>query len=196
MQAPAIKTDRRYTYADYLQFPDDQRWEIIDGVAYDISPSPSVAHQDLSMELSVQVGAQLRGRPCRVIAAPIDVRFENTDKTDKVVQPDLLVVCDPGKITSRGVVGAPDWIVEILSPATAGKDQIVKRALYEAQGVREFWLVHPVDRLVTIYRLGADGAYGASDIAELKGKTSVRALDGVEIDWDLWQPLEGQDPTD
>lgn len=190
MPTPATKTDRHYTYADYLKFPEDERWEIIDGVAYSMAPAPSEPHQDLSGELNAQVRTQLRGKPCRVFAAPFDVRFENSEKTNKVVQPDLLVVCDRSKITPRGLVGAPDWVVEILSASTAGKDQILKRALYEKHGVREYWLVHPVDRVLSIYRLGADATYGASEIVELKGKTAVTAVPGLEIDWDLWQPLD------
>ena len=190
MSIPATKTDRHYTYADYPKFPEDERWEIIDGIAYSMSPAPTPAHQSLSMDLSAQVATQLRGKPCKVFAAPFDVRFEDSDKTDKVVQPDLLVVCDRSKITPRGLIGAPDWIVEILSASTAGKDQILKRALYEKHGVREYWLVHPTDRVVTIHRLGAEGRYGVADVALLQGRLAVPAVPGVEIDWDLWQPLE------
>lgn len=189
MRTPAIRTDRHYTYADYLKFPDDERWEIIDGVAYSMAPAPGDSHQSLSSELTAQVHTQLRGKPCQVRVAPYDVRFENSDKTNKVVQPDLVVVCDRNKITPRGLVGAPDWIVEILSPSTAGKDQILKRALYEREGVREYWLVHPVDRIVTIYRLGAEGHYQQADVHELSGTLAVAAVPGVEIDFDLWEPL-------
>lgn len=194
MSIPAIKSDRHYTYADYLNFPDDERWEIIDGVAYSMAPAPSSAHQDVSGELHAQVRTQLRGKPCKVFAAPFDVRFEDSEKTDKVVQPDLLVVCDRSKITPRGLIGAPDWIVEILSSSTAGKDQILKRGLYEKHGVREYWLVHPVDRVVTIHRMGAEGQYGLSEVALLQGRLTVNAVPGIEIDWDLWQPLEQDAP--
>lgn len=190
MPAPAIKSDRRYTYADYLKFPEDERWEIIDGVAYSMAPAPSDDHQSISVELTTQVHTQLRGQTCQVRQAPYDVRFENSDQTTKVVQPDLLVVCDRSKITARGLVGAPDWIVEILSPYTAGKDQILKRALYEKHGVREYWLVHPVDRIVTLYRLDAHGKFGQVEVRELKGKLSVAAVPGLEIDWDLLEPPE------
>lgn len=194
MSIPAIKSDRHYTYADYLNFPDDERWEIIDGVAYSMAPAPSSAHQDVSGELHAQVRTQLRGKPCKVFAAPFDVRFEDSEKTDKVVQPDLLVVCDRSKIRTRGLIGAPDWIVEILSSSTAGKDQILKRGLYEKHGVREYWLVHPVDRVVTIHRMGAEGQYGLSEVALLQGRLAVNAVPGIEIDWDLWQPLEQDVP--
>lgn len=190
MPAPAIRNDRHYTYADYLNFPEDERWEIIDGVAYNMSPAPTPEHQGHVGELHVQAATQLRGKPCRVFMAPTDVCFERPETTDKVVQPDLLVVCDRSKITPRGIVGAPDWIVEVLSPSTASRDHILKRALYERHAVREYWLVHPQDRLLTIYRLEADGAYGAPEIVELKGRHTVTAVPGLEIDWDLWEPLE------
>lgn len=190
MSPTAQKSDRRYTYADYLQFPEGERWELIDGVAYDMSPAPAERHQDIVTELATQVRSLLRDKPCRVYTAPFDVRFETSDTTTKVVQPDLLVVCDRNKITERGLIGAPDWIVEILSPHTAGKDQIVKRKLYEAHGVREYWLVHPTDRVVTVYRLGPDGSYGIPDISELKGQLAVTAVPGVAVDWELWQPLD------
>ncbi|MGQ0621949.1 MAG: Uma2 family endonuclease [Panacagrimonas sp.] len=190
MPAPAIKSDRRYTYADYLKFPEDERWEIIDGVAYNMSPAPTPEHQDVDVEMVTQVRTQLRGKRCRVLIAPTDVRFERTDGTDKVVQPDLLVVCDRGKITPTGVVGAPDWIVEVLSPSTASRDHILKRNLYEREGVREYWLVHPTDRVVTIYRLDETGKFSDHEVRELKGRLAVKAVPGIEIDWDLLEPLE------
>lgn len=192
MPTPAIKSDHHYTWADYLKFPENERWEVIDGVAYSMAPAPGERHQDLCMELASQLRAQLQGKPCRVYIAPFDVRFENSATADKVVQPDLLVVCDRTKITPQGIVGAPDWIAEILSPSTAGHDQIIKRALYERHGVREYWLVHPVDHILTIYRMQSSGAYGMPEILELKGKTAITAVPGLEIDWDLWQPLDEQ----
>ncbi len=189
MASSAIRQDRSYSYADYLQFPPGERWELIDGTAYNMTPAPSTEHQNICMELSGQIYAQLRGKPCKPFAAPIDVRFERNEGTAHVVQPDLIVVCDPAKIVVNGIVGAPDWIVEVISPGSAGRDEIAKRALYERFGVREYWLVHPVDRIVSIYRLAPSGAYAISDVHELQGKLGVSVLPGVEIDWDLWQPL-------
>ena len=118
-----------------------------------------------------------------VLIAPLDVRLPRGDEADEavdtVVQPDLLVVCDPARIDERGV---PDWIIEVLSPATAAHDQVRKRDLYETAGVREYWLVHPTDRIVIVYRL-ENGRYGRPDIAELTGETSPQAVPGVVIDW-------------
>ncbi len=177
---------QHYTYADYLAWPEDVRYELIDGVAYAMAPAPVRVHQLVVTELTRQVGNALHNNPCQVYVAPIDVRLPKADEADDrvntVVQPDLLVVCDENKLDDRGVRGAPDWIVEVLSPATAGHDQIVKLALYERAGVAEYWLVHPTDRIVTIYRL-REGAYGRPDIHELSGSLPVGVLPEVVIDW-------------
>ena len=180
------RDDRRYTYADYCKWPEEARYELIDGIAYAMSPAPSIAHQEMVGSLFRQIADQLDGSGCRPFIAPVDVRLpahdEADDRVETVVQPDILVVCDPQKIDTRGIRGAPDWIIEILSPATAGHDQILKRALYERHGVREFWLVHPTDRVLTIYRVTPSG-YGKPDIQELTGQTTCGALPQVTIEW-------------
>jgi Uma2 family endonuclease len=102
-----------------------------------------------------------------------------------VVQPDIVMVCDERKLDKRGCRGAPDWIIEILSPATAARDQIQKLALYEQQGVKEYWIVHPGDRIVTVYRQEASGSYGRGRIAELQGELPVGVLPGLRIDWEM-----------
>jgi Uma2 family endonuclease len=99
-----------------------------------------------------------------------------------VVQPDVLIVSDPKKVDARGVRGAPDWVAEVLSPSTASHDQTVKLSAYERAGVREVWLVDPIERKLTLFRLGA-GHYGRPAILELKGRTPLTAVPGVTIDW-------------
>lgn len=99
------------------------------------------------------------------------------------MQPDVLIVCDLQKIDARGMRGAPDWVAEVLSPYTAGHDQGVKLAAYERAGVREAWLVHPIDRTLAIYRLEA-GCYARAIILDLKGKPPIAAVPGITIDWD------------
>jgi len=176
MANPARK--QRYTYADLLGWPEGERWELIDGQAWDMSAAPSIDHQGILGELFVAIAVFLRDKPCRAFPAPFDVRLPGAeiadDRIDTVVHPDIVVVCDPAKLDRRGCLGAPDWVVEILSPATAAKDQGIKRALYERHGVREFWLVHPADRVVIAYRLEA-GAYGKPEIAA-EGDDIVPAL--------------------
>jgi len=176
---------RHYRYADYLGWPDDVRYELIDGVAWLMAPAPTRRHQELVGELFFQVREALEGRPCRAYVAPFDVRLPRGDEADAdidtVVQPDVLVVCDPAKLDERGLRGAPDWVIEVLSPATAGHDQTRKLAAYERAGVPEVWLVHPSDRVLTIYRREGH-RYGRPLIQEFEGVTPS-LLDGVAIDW-------------
>ncbi|HRP23817.1 Uma2 family endonuclease [Thauera sp.] len=183
----ALRTGQRYTYADYLRWPDDARYELIDGEAFLMAPAPLIEHQEVAGELYHQLRNQLEGKPCRPFIAPVDVRLPRADEADAaidtVVQPDVLVVCDPSKIDRRGVRGAPDWLVEVLSPSTAAHDQIAKRRTYERAGVREYWLVHPGDRTLTVYVL-ENGEYGRPEIYELKDETPIGVLPGVSIAWD------------
>ncbi|MCQ8119688.1 Uma2 family endonuclease [Methylomonas rosea] len=185
--ALALKDLESHTYGDYLNWPDDARYELIDGDAYLMSPAPYLPHQDVVGEIYFQTRQALQGKPCRAFIAPVDVRLpkaqEADESVDTVVQPDVLVVCDGNKLDKRGVRGAPDWVVEVLSPSTAGHDQIKKRLLYERHGVREYWLVHPVDRVLTIYSL-ADGEFGKPQIYQLEGETQVGILPEIVIRWD------------
>ena len=148
------------SYADYLTWPSDERWEIIDGVPYDMTPAPSSRHQLVSGNLYLRLRLCLESGPCRVIAAPFDVRLADAATDDasirSVVQPDLSVVCDPLKIDDAGCLGAPDLVVEILSPSTAFKDHGAKLSLYERHGVHEVWLVNPQRETILVYVL--DGA--------------------------------------
>ncbi|WP_454455105.1 Uma2 family endonuclease [Thauera phenylacetica] len=183
----ALRKEKHYTYADYLTWPDDARYELIDGEAFLMPPAPLVEHQEVAGEVFRQLANQLDGQPCRPYIAPVDVRLPRKDEADAaidtVVQPDVLVVCDPSKIDRRGVRGAPDWLLEVLSPSTAAHDQIAKRRTYERAGVREYWLVHPGDRTLTVYVL-ENGQYGRPEIYELKDATPIGVLPGVSIAWD------------
>lgn len=184
------RRDTQYhTYADYLTWPEDLRCELIDGVAYLMAPAPAPEHQDVVGELFRQAANALEGKPCRPYLAPFDVRLPKGDEADEhidtVVQPDLLVICDRARIDRRGLRGAPDWVVEVLSPATAAHDQTLKLAAYERAGVPEVWLVHPGDRVLTIFRLQDQAkAYGRPVIQELRGETTVAAVPDVVIAWD------------
>ncbi len=183
----ARRDELYHTYGDYLRWPEDARYELIDGEAYLMVPGPDLAHQDLAGEIFRQLANQLQQRPCRAYIAPLDVRLPRGDEADHlidtVVQPDVLVVCHAERLDPRGVRGAPDFVVEVLSPSTASHDHIRKRRVYERAGVREYWLVHPVDRVVTIYRLEGS-EFGKPDIRELTGTTAIAALPGIEIDWE------------
>lgn len=172
-------------YGDYLGWPENERWEIIDGVPFDMSPAPMIDHQRILRNLQTIVHNFLENKPCELFIAPCDVLLPKYDEPDEqvktVVQPDLMVVCDKKKITEKNCRGAPDWIVEILSPSTAGRDQIVKRRLYEKAGVKEFWTISPYDRVVFVCLL-KDGAYYHAGIYDDTGKIPVSTLPGLTVD--------------
>lgn len=156
-----------YTYADYLTWQWDEMTELIKGKIYKMSPAPGSLHQIVSGEIFRQVANFLRGKRCQVFSAPFDVRLPSSKKsqTDKeittVVQPDLCVVCDPLKIDARGCMGAPDWILEILSPHTSSKDLREKFDVYEEAGVKEYWVVHAREQTILVYTLSAKGKFEA-----------------------------------
>ncbi len=183
----ALRDPEYHTYGDYLAWPEDVRYELIDGDAYRMAPTPTISHQDIAGEVYHQLRNALSGKPCRALIAPVDVRLPKADETDEcidtVVQPDVLVICDEKKVSERGVRGAPDWVLEVLSPSTASHDQVKKLALYERHGVREYWLVQPWGKVLTVYTL-KDGAYGRPATQELAGETAVGVLEGVVIQWD------------
>ncbi|CAK0767039.1 Uma2 family endonuclease [Gammaproteobacteria bacterium] len=198
---PAVRRDDHFTYGDYCTWPGDERWELIDGVPYAMAPAPSRFHQGAVVELTRQIANQLLNRPCQVFAAPFDVRLPKASEADKtidtVVQPDIVVVCDERKLDRQGCRGAPDWIIEVLSPATAQYDQITKLRLYERHGVAEVWLVHPTDRVVTVYRLGSDKTYGRPLVMALEGALSPADFPDLVIEW-AWvakrlEPLESSE---
>jgi Uma2 family endonuclease len=183
----ALRDERRYTYGDYRHWPEEVRYELIDGAAFLMAPAPSLDHQTLAGEVFHQIRTALEGNPCRVLMAPVDVLLSRSacaeDEVDTVLQPDVLVVCDPGKLTPRGVRGAPDWVLEVISPSSASHDQIVKLAAYERAGVKEYWLAHPTDKVLTIYR--HDGkSFGRPRIVDLSGETPVTVLAGVVVRWE------------
>jgi Uma2 family endonuclease len=168
MARPRLKEDTRCTYGDYQHWPEDERYELIDGVVYDMSPAPSRKHQEILVELGTTIANYLRGKPCKIYFAPFDVRLPVDQEKDEdittVVQPDLVVVCDRSKLDDRGCRGAPDFVVEILSPSSAANDYIRKLALYERHGVKEYWIIHPLDKIVMVYSLDSSGGYGKPQI--------------------------------
>lgn len=183
----ALRDKQHYTYGDYRLWPEEVRYELIDGTAFLMAPAPSLDHQTLAGEVFHQIRSALEESPCRVLMAPVDVLLSRADCADDdvntVLQPDVLVVCDGKKLTPRGVRGAPDWVLEVISPSSASHDQIVKLAAYERAGVKEYWLAHPTDKVLTIYR--HDGmAFGRPQIVDLSGETAVGVLQGVVVRWE------------
>jgi Uma2 family endonuclease len=179
---------QHHTYADYFTWSANSGNELIDGLAYIREPpAPSRLHQEFVVELCRQVTTSLLGRPARAYVAPFDVRLPKDGgadhQIDTVVQPDVLIVCDLQKLDERGMRGSPDWVAEVLSPATATYDRTIKLRAYERAGIPEVWLVNPTDRTVTIYRI-TDGHYTQPIVLELEGRTDIMAVPGVGIDWE------------
>lgn len=185
-----LQSDRRYTYADYVTWDDDQRYELIDGVPYLMS-SPSSAHQEISGNLFLQFATFLKGKTCKVFSAPYDVRLNAEDKDDTVVQPDISIICDPNKIEEKGCKGAPDMIVEILSPSTARHDQLVKFNKYREAGVQEYWIVNPEGRNVQAFLL-KDGGYFSQAYGDVDS-VPINVLDDCQINLaDVFPPAAAQ----
>lgn len=187
MASTAGKRGNGFTYRDYLTWPEDERWEIISGQAYSMTPAPSIRHQAISGYLFSLLANFFKGSGCRPLYAPTDVVFDDQN----IVQPDLLVVCDKNKITHNNIQGAPDLIVEILSPSTALKDKREKKALYERFGVREYLIVYPVEELVERF-VSADGIYGASEVFGWDEVLSLATFPDMRVN--LWELFEKQLP--
>ena len=148
----ALPEYKRYTYEEYSSWDDDKRWELIDGEPYAMS-APSQAHQEILSRLNYLLHRYLTDKPCIVLPAPFDVRLNADAGDDTVVQPDLLVVCDKDKLDGKSCVGAPDLAIEILSPSTTIRDKVLKFRRYLQAGVREYWIVDPDSKSVTVHIL-------------------------------------------
>ena len=185
--AVTTRDNAHHTYADYLTWSRTSGDELIEGTAYVRQPSPTSVHQMIVLELGIQVKRGLKGTAWRAFIAPLDVRLpratERDEDVDTVVQPDVFITRDPEKIDARGMRGAPDWIVEVLSPGTAGYDRKKKLAAYERAGVPEVWLLNSWARRVAIYRLSRD-AYEQPKVLELQGRTAVGVAPQIVIDWE------------
>ncbi len=177
-----------YTYADYLTWQMDEMVELIRGEVFRFAAAaPKRIHQEVSMNMANKFFEFLKGKKCKVYTAPFDVRLPAASKRheeiDTVVQPDLCVVCDPSKLDDLGCVGAPDLVVEILSPGNNKKDLKLKYEVYEAAGVREYWVIHPDERTLLIYTL-KEGRYRPSRLFTLGDRVVSQALAGFELELD------------
>ena len=144
-----LKQIEEYSYSDYIKWEGD--WEIISGNAYAMSPSPGRKHQNTASKISGELYGFLKGKPCKSFFE-FDVVLSEKD----VVRPDIIVVCDKNKITEENVKGAPDFIVEVLSPSSAKRDRILKVELYKKHGVKEYWIADPFNCCIEVYNFEKD----------------------------------------
>lgn len=157
IEEPVSIYSGKYTYADYLKFDFEEMVELIRGKIFKMSPAPSSNHQIISMALISSIITIINNKKCTLFHAPFDVILPVENKKRKqsntVVQPDLCIICDPVKIEKAGCFGAPDLVIEIISPNTSKKDLEYKYSVYEESGVREYWIVMPEVEAVVIYVL-------------------------------------------
>ena len=177
-----------YSYADYLSWQMDEMVELIRGKVFrQAAAAPRRIHQEVSMVLLNTLYQFLKGKTCKVYVAPFDVRLPVSSRKhkdiDTVVQPDLCVVCDREKLDELGCIGAPDLVVEILSPGNNKKELQLKYEVYEATGVKEYWIIHPDERTMLIYTLEG-GKYQPSRLFTLGDRVKSQALAGFELDLD------------
>ena len=165
MKLTDLDLNQSYTYADYVKWTLEETVELIKGRIFHMA-APLSNHQVTSLNLSRILGVYLKGNKCKVFAAPFDVRLpkplshrKSDADIETVVQPDVCIICEPSKIDRRGCIGAPDFIIEILSKSTADKDLKNKFEVYEESGVKEYWIVDTSHKMVIVSRLGAEGKY-------------------------------------
>ena len=184
---PTGEVGGRYTYADYLTWEDDQRVELIKGKVFRFAAAPRTNHQRVSGKIFAALYAFLQGKPCEVFPAPFDVRLPSrslkNEDIDTVVQPDLCVICDPKKLDELGCIGAPDLIVEILSPGNNRKELQNKYEVYEESGVTEYWIIHPDEGTLLIYML-ENGKYIPSRLFTLGDVVRSKAITGFNLNLD------------
>jgi Uma2 family endonuclease len=192
----ALDLTKRYSYADYLTWWDGKRRELRDGFVHLMSPAARTVHARIVRRIDRKIDNYIVRRKglCEVFTAPFDVRLpKNGEKADEdiytVVQPDICVICDPEKIDEKGCIGAPDMVVEVLSPGTKKYDLNDKYHIYESCGVKEYWVVDPYSKDITVFILGDDGKYQKETVYELitdsvLKKVPVRSLPELEIELD------------
>jgi len=185
---PLLNEDRKYTYSDYLTWPEGERWEIIDGIPY-MQAAPSWQHQSISGELYRQISNYLVNKPCKVFSSPFDLCLaeynESDEEINRVVQPDVVVVCDESKLRKTGYFGVPTLIIEVSSPATSRRDKVLKFNMYENAGVKEYWIVEPDGKFINVFTLQENKKYGRPETYTDENKLQVTVFPELVIDLSL-----------
>ncbi|MFW0716865.1 Uma2 family endonuclease [Pedobacter sp. N23S346] len=180
-----IDASLTYSYADYLNWLFQDRVELIKGKIFKMSPAPSRVHQEISREIFHPLVSYLKNQNCKAYSAPFDVRFPKESNADQdvytVLQPDICVICDKSKLDDRGCIGAPDLIVEILSPGNTKVELLHKYQVYQEFGVKEYWVVSQSDQSILIYTLNEHGKFQPSKIFTLSEKITSTVLLGFEL---------------
>jgi Uma2 family endonuclease len=184
MELSSLDINGTYTYAEYLNWNFKERVELIKGKLFKMRPAPNRMHQGISSVIHNELYNHLKGKKCKVYSAPFDVRLASKTSDDKdiitVVQPDICVICDESKLDFKGCIGAPDIVVEILSPGNNAVELRNKYDVYEQAGVTEYWVVSPQDKTFLVYTL-KNGSYSASRLMVSGDVVVSSALDGFSL---------------
>ena len=180
-----LPQERSYTYADQMDWDGETRYELYNGQPVALA-SPSRTHQEISGALFFQLYNYLREKKCRIYAAPFDVCLfaeekDQPEDIETVLQPDITVICDPEKLTDHGCSGAPDLVIEILSPSARRRDRLTKFDLYQRAGVREYWIVDPEAQIVQVHLL-EDGRYYSPAAYNSRAAVPVKVLEDFQMD--------------
>jgi Uma2 family endonuclease len=197
MQLSDLDLNKTYSYADYLQWTFQERLELIKGKVFKMTPAPASSHQKISWNISGELYSYLKKKPCQAFSAPFDVKLPsrtavNDSQIYTVVQPDICVVCDAHKIDRKGCTGAPDIVIEILSPGNSQKELRNKYEVYEESGVKEYWIVSVQNLSFLRYTLNVEGRYQASRLLTLGDQLTTPILPGFALNLDA--VFEGIDP--
>ncbi len=182
------RRSERYSWKDYLSWSDEERFELVEGVAYAMSPAPRRKHQRMVSELNRQIANALLESSCHVYPAPFDVKLsgEDADDAPTVVQPDLTVVCNADKLTEQGVTGAPDLVIEIVSPESGYHDRARKFDLYQRYGVSEYWIVDENEDVLEVFELSNTGSdtpqYRRSNAYGREDTVDSAAVPGLKVE--------------
>jgi Uma2 family endonuclease len=190
MQLSDLDFNKTYSYADYLQWTFEDRLELIKGKIFKMTPAPASLHQRISGAVAGELYIYLKGKKCTSYTAPFDVRLPSKiniledSKVFTVVQPDICVICDSAKVDKRGCIGAPDIVVEILSPSNNKKELQNKYEVYEEARVPEYWIIHPAEKTFLRYILSAEGHYQASRLMTVGDEVTTPILPGFILNLD------------
>jgi len=185
-----LNLNKKYTYADYLTWKFEERVELLKGWVVKMSPAPNMRHQEIATTITGEIYKFLENRPCKVFAAPFDVRLplplnnQVDNSINTVVQPDVTVVCDLAKLDKQGCIGAPGIVVEVLSPGNTKKEMRDKLEIYQNAGIPEYWLVDPEHEFVLMYVLNELGIYTTTRPLTIGDQITSYTLKGFTLDAD------------
>ena len=183
-----LHKNNHYSVKDYMSWNDDNRYELINGIVFNMVPSPNFRHQKIVSDIFAKLHTSLEKKKCITIFAPMDVVLSE----DTVVQPDIMIICDKSIIKDNYIAGAPEVIFEVISPSTGFKDKQIKLHLYEKYGVKEYFIVYPDEEIIETYLL----KNSKFQFPKIYGWKEVMKLKTVEIELNLWEIFDKEKPGD